>query len=243
MFSTFFYDMAAQLANAGTVEEIHRLCWVITRKLGYDYFIYGAKIATSFVEPKISIISGYPTEWRQRYHERRYLEIDPIVAFCSSNLLPVTWDRFQVQECDEAVAEFLRESQEFGLRSGVSIPIHDAQGRRALLSLVSRRDHEDMRRHIAVTLPFAHAISFHIHEAARRVLDADVVFPRQLQLTNREIECLRWAAEGKTSWETSQILGVSERTVTFHMRNASVKLQVSNRSHAVARAVSLGVVF
>ncbi|WP_169308679.1 response regulator transcription factor [Citrifermentans bemidjiense] len=62
-------------------------------------------------------------------------------------------------------------------------------------------------------------------------------------MSSREIECLRCSAEGKTSWEISQILGVSERTVTFHMQNASGKLQVSNRSHAVARAVSLGVVF
>jgi len=56
-------------------------------------------------------------------------------------------------------------------------------------------------------------------------------------LTPREVECLSWTAKGKTSWDTSRILEVSENTVIFHLRNAIKKLEVTNRSHAVAKAV------
>ncbi|MGD8937457.1 MAG: helix-turn-helix transcriptional regulator, partial [Thiogranum sp.] len=47
---------------------------------------------------------------------------------------------------------------------------------------------------------------------------------------------------GKTTWETSRILRISERTVTFHLQNVQGKLGVSNRQQAVARAVSLGII-
>lgn len=63
-----------------------------------------------------------------------------------------------------------------------------------------------------------------------------------VSLTQRESECLTWTANGKTSWEISVILGVSESTATFHLRNAGVKLKASNRAHAVAKALHLGLI-
>ena len=50
-------------------------------------------------------------------------------------------------------------------------------------------------------------------------------------------QCLRWAAIGKTSWETSRILGLSESTVNFHLRNACERLGVRGRRAAVAKAL------
>jgi len=60
-------------------------------------------------------------------------------------------------------------------------------------------------------------------------------------LSQRETECLRWAAWGKTSWEIARILGVAERTVNFHLQNACRKLQACNRRAAVAVALSRGL--
>jgi DNA-binding CsgD family transcriptional regulator len=61
------------------------------------------------------------------------------------------------------------------------------------------------------------------------------------KLTKREKECLIWAADGKTSWETAKILGVSNETVAFHHHNAMTKLGSKTKNHAVARALSLGL--
>jgi len=58
-------------------------------------------------------------------------------------------------------------------------------------------------------------------------------------LSTREEECLIWAAQGKTSKETGLILGVTERTVNFHLYNAFQKLDVHNKNAAVARAIIL----
>jgi len=60
-------------------------------------------------------------------------------------------------------------------------------------------------------------------------------------LSPRQTECLRWASLGKTSKETALILGVSERTVNFHLYGAFEKLAVHSKHAAVAKALSLGL--
>ncbi len=59
----------------------------------------------------------------------------------------------------------------------------------------------------------------------------------KVRLSGRESECLRWASIGKTSWETACILGVSERTINFHLGNTFAKLNVNNKQAAVAQAI------
>ena len=60
-------------------------------------------------------------------------------------------------------------------------------------------------------------------------------------LTRREGECLGWCAEGKSYWETAVILGISERTVSFHMEAVRGKLDAGSNAHAVAIAVRAGL--
>lgn len=59
-------------------------------------------------------------------------------------------------------------------------------------------------------------------------------------LTCREQACLNWAAKGKTSWEISQILSISERTVNFHLGNCIRKTNSSNRQQAISKCVAGG---
>lgn len=82
----------------------------------------------------------------------------------------------------------------------------------------------------------------YMHEAVLRVFDDRKLQHARIQLTEREKECLLWTAEGKTSWEMSKILNISERTVIFHLKNCSDKLATCNRQQAVARAVSQGLI-
>ena len=57
-------------------------------------------------------------------------------------------------------------------------------------------------------------------------------------ISAREIDCLRWMAAGKTAGEASSILGITERTVRFHLNAAREKLQCTTTTQAVAKAVS-----
>lgn len=59
----------------------------------------------------------------------------------------------------------------------------------------------------------------------------------ECKLSTREAECLSWVAIGKTSSEVSQILGISPRTVNFHVNNSMEKLDAVNRTHLIAKFV------
>lgn len=62
------------------------------------------------------------------------------------------------------------------------------------------------------------------------------------RLTRREIQCLKWAASGKTDAEISAIVDISLPTVRFHVTNAARKLRVAGRSQAIQRAATLGYI-
>lgn len=58
------------------------------------------------------------------------------------------------------------------------------------------------------------------------------------QLSQRETECLQWAARGKTDWEIGQILSLSEKTVNIYIERAKAKYGARSRAQAIALAMS-----
>jgi DNA-binding CsgD family transcriptional regulator len=64
--------------------------------------------------------------------------------------------------------------------------------------------------------------------------------PSDCSLSKREVECLRFAAIGKTDKEISMILELSHATVRYHVQRAGEKLNAVNRSQSVFKAGQLG---
>ena len=62
------------------------------------------------------------------------------------------------------------------------------------------------------------------------------------RLTRREIQCLKWAAAGKTDAEIGELVAISLPTVRFHVTNAARKLRAGGRSQAIQRAATLGYI-
>jgi DNA-binding CsgD family transcriptional regulator len=65
---------------------------------------------------------------------------------------------------------------------------------------------------------------------------------KSLSLSPRERQVLKWLSLGKTSWDISVILRISERTVNYHVGNIMKKLDVTNRLQAVSEAVALEII-
>lgn len=63
-----------------------------------------------------------------------------------------------------------------------------------------------------------------------------------IPFTKREVECIRWVSKGKTSWEVSKILGVSERTVNFHIQNCMKKTNSVNRQQVISKCLLGGII-
>ena len=64
------------------------------------------------------------------------------------------------------------------------------------------------------------------------------LWPKLIELNDREVETLTWAARGKTSAEIAVILGITKRTVDFHVDNARTKLGAPTRTAAVIKAAA-----
>jgi DNA-binding NarL/FixJ family response regulator len=64
------------------------------------------------------------------------------------------------------------------------------------------------------------------------------VWAKFIELHEREVETLTWVARGKTSAEIAQILGLTKRTVDFHLDNARTKLGASTRTQAAIKAAT-----
>jgi DNA-binding CsgD family transcriptional regulator len=237
------HELIELLSKAKTVEELHAACTRLCAQFGFDCFNYGARFPASFVKPYYVFICGYPSEWWSRYISQNYLLIDPVVAHGVTHITPIRWDQLQPREHESERADhFMGEAREFGLCSGVSFPIHSSQGEVSLLSFASERDHRHTCADIQHVMPHAQHFNSYLHEAVRRIFEKQVLQLTRVHLTQKERQCLLWSAEGKTTWEISVILRLSERTVRFHLHNASKKLNTVSRQHAVARAVSLGLI-
>jgi LuxR family quorum-sensing transcriptional regulator LasR len=63
-----------------------------------------------------------------------------------------------------------------------------------------------------------------------------------VRLSPRQREVLAWSAEGKTTWETSVIIKCTEATVNYHLRQVIRKLEATNKTHAVSRALHMGLI-
>ncbi len=237
------FDYIDAVSRAESVDALHKACADLCEAYAFDRFIYGARIPTSFVKPYFIFISGYPKEWREQYTRNNYMIVDPTVEYCARSVTPLCWDGESLLKADNPeIRRFMSEAHDFGINSGVSFPLHTAQGDFAMLSFSSERVHENAGPRLQRVMPVGQLFTAYLHEAVRRVFASDVLTLSQVDLTSREKECLLWATEGKTAWETSQILSISERTVTFHLQNVQHKLGVNNRQQAVARAVALGII-
>ena len=80
-----------------------------------------------------------------------------------------------------------------------------------------------------------------IHQNNPAGMADDGVGQSSLYLAPRELDVLIWAAQGKTTWETAQLLGLSEATVSFYVRRACSRLGVKSKIHAVAKCISEGL--
>jgi DNA-binding CsgD family transcriptional regulator len=181
------------------------------------------------------VVTDLPRRWTELYERRHYDEIDPIAIHCRARLTPIMWWQSAGGGAGDA-RSFVEEARRFGMCSGASFPLHGLRGARGALTISYRRDLEETKSRLERCIPYIQLLSAYVFEAAARAIGPQQHWAEQ-GMTRREMECLSWCSEGKTSWEIAKILGITERTVHFHMQNASHKLGASSRSHAVRLAM------
>lgn len=232
-----------KLGKTSTFEEVRVTCAEISKRYGFDHFMYLAQVPTSFVKPYYLYISGYPPEWVRRYKRGKYMKKDPVVHHCARNITPIDWQEVQeLSFANESVAKLMRDASKYGLRNGLSVPVHGRHGDSAIMNFSMNRDDRKTTNDINKARPDLYLLSAYIHEAAMRILDGKDLILHEKDVTSREKECLLWVAEGETTWDIANRLGITESTVIFHLQNVMKKLGAANRQQAIAKAVLIGLV-
>ncbi len=215
-----------------TEEELAELMKRLKRLVPYDFAVclLGKKEVDGTVKLHNPVNINYPVEWIEIYLARKYQEVDPVAKENFTHFRLQRWsDTYKVQG---PPPEFISLAEDFGLRDGYTHGARNYNATEGSLFSLSGNTMEHNKRTDAILK----LIVPHFHQALVRVVDHDNRKNR-VPLSSREREVLNWIKEGKSTWEISIILGVSERTVKFHVCNVMRKLDAVTRTHAVAIAI------
>jgi len=224
--------------DAASEEEIFSSVASIVHELGFQYCSFGLHLPAVGRATHDLWFTDYPQSWQDRYLGHDYLAIDPVIKSALRAPVPVVWseDLFSHQR------GFWEEARAHGVRHGWTMSMHGRHGETGLISM-SRGDPElstDELDEIEGKLVW---LSHVANSAIDGVVSNRDVEPVVQELTAREREVLRWTAAGKTSGEIGIILGISARTVNFHVTSILEKLHAVNKTQAVVKAVLLDLLY
>ncbi|HEY0567355.1 MAG TPA: LuxR C-terminal-related transcriptional regulator, partial [Xanthobacteraceae bacterium] len=131
----------------------------------------------------------------------------------------------------------------FGIRSGITFPIHGRNGEVGLISFASDLQpgpqFNERVMHYQGDLSLVRDYAF---ESSLKFIKARTVSEPAPHLTKRELEVIKWVMAGKSSWEISRITDCAEATVNFHISNIRQKFNVNTRQQALVKAIALGII-
>lgn len=187
-------------------------------------------------EPKEKprLISTYPAKWTSHYLQSHYERIDPVIMQALQTPEPFQWGIGLSFKYNSAQQELLNEAAQFGIRLGFTVPIHDGRGPIAALTFATDQQRPQFEHCTNSHARVLQLMAMYFHAHVRRKLSGDRKIGGAL-LSPRELECLEWAAQGKSAWEIGRILGISHHTVASYLENAKEKLGVRTIVQAATR--------
>jgi DNA-binding CsgD family transcriptional regulator len=182
-------------------------------------------------------ITTYPADWISRYHDKSYKTIDPAYETISKKARGVNWEDLRGRT--STADRFFDDARSYGIGpNGFSMPIQWGRCGLSVVSFSGNMKEAEWLKYCHASRLELHIVAYYLHIALSEKIVATLTLP---QLTNRQLECLKWAAAGKTTWETSQILNIASTTVEFYLEEAKKKLGAVNKVHAACHAVRLGM--
>lgn len=180
-----------------------------------------------------------PSGWDENWHE--YNAHCPYYRSCFDGRIAFDYEsvrrRPDLSKQETKAWQYLADH---GLIEGFVVPVH-APGHFGFVTALSGRNDRTWRSKIDDNLERLLYLSHLFHATVRECFPDFLAMPGELSLSQRELECLRWSAAGKTSEEIAIILGVAHETVRIYFKRALRKLNASTRAQAVAIAYGSGL--
>lgn len=225
-----------QLGQVATLDELNTKISTLRDELEVEHVVYHSVSSTGEQYAALT----YQQSWVDRYLEMDYARIDPVVQACLRRFHPVDWRRLDWK--GKAAKGFLYEAIDFGIGSqGFSVPIRGPSGQFALFSVSSRDKDDQWTRYTEEKtrslILASHFVNQKALELERGSDQAEIV-----SLSPRETDALTLLAIGYSRAQAAESLSISEHTLRVYIESARFKLGAMNTTHAIARAMSRGLI-
>jgi DNA-binding CsgD family transcriptional regulator len=230
----------ASLRNAKTKEEINEILASLASIIGAKNFQFiPAPNCPLNEENKLLEFGNYAFAQKQIYENEQSAIVDPCRHIALAQTQIVRWRRVFQTAKGKKERDFIGQLREAGIKDGISLPVHGPCGAIAILCFASNNfldinpEDEEFLQLVAI---------LSLQRIKQYFAKKSINNGKAPTLTEREIECLGFVLEGKTNWEISVLMGISPRTVQFHIANCQSKLGANNRIQAAVRALIHGII-
>lgn len=209
----------------------------VTRALGFQYFALTHHVDPLKGDTAAIRLHNYPDQWADHYDRQALSLSDPVHRASHVTGFGFQWSNIPrlipLSRTDQII---LDEGRQQGIGDGYTVPVNvpgEACGSCTFVNALGEVLPFEF-------LPLAQLLGAKAFEVARGLWFPQTVMDRSLRqvLTDRQRDCILWAARGKTDWEISVILGISEETVSRHIRMACDRYGVTKRMPLAFCAVS-----
>lgn len=223
------------VGKAGHSGELAGLLGEACRDLGFDYFALTEHADPGLAGEPFIRIANYPEQWVDYFDRRQLGTSDPVHRASGLTSVGFAWsdlsNLIQLTGEDRRILELACEQ---GIGNGFTVPAHVPGEVNGSCSFATRTG-SDLPAGGLVAAQLVGAFAFEAARRIWRVRPAAAAMPARL--TDRQRDCLLWAARGKSDWEISRILGVSHDTVTQHLKQARERYGVAKRTELTIRAL------
>ena len=226
--------IGAVSGDSASEREVFECIQRASRALGFQHVSYGFQAPLPLSRPKFTWLNDYPGDWQAHYMDAGYPAVDPRIIRARQSSEPFIWNEALFSEVPELWADL----QARGIQHGWSQSTLHEPGGIGMLSLC--RSTPITEQDLQTRLQHMQWLALLAHKAFSKLIRARIASTAP-SLTERELEVLRWTADGKSAQDIAEILLLSKNTVDFHIRNSINKLDVPNKTAAVVRAVLLGL--
>lgn len=186
------------------------------------------------------VAGTYSPEWIDQYIAKDYVRVDPVVTGCFQRFDPVDWK--QLDWSKKSARDFMQEAISFGVGTqGFTVPIRGPNGQFALFTVNDVVSDDNWRDFIATNKSDLILTAHALNERALAFEEGSVALS-QPSLSPREISAMTYLAKGLSRAQAAELMSISEHTLRVYIEAARHKLGAINTTHAVARALNLGLI-
>jgi LuxR family transcriptional activator of conjugal transfer of Ti plasmids len=184
--------------------------------------------------------SNYAREWQISYQACGYRQLDPVLRQAQRTRQAFVWsaDGYRRRHAEDE-RRFFSHATDFGIVSGISMPVATANGSMSMLTFASSRSiplAEDKIDAVA-----AAAAVGQLHACFEKLKVAPSVEGR-FSLSAKEARYLQWLTQGKTVEDAAEIEGVKYNTVRIALAEARRRYDLCNNTQLVALAIRQGLI-